>query len=217
MKKKSQPDYVQRIRIITFWSGVTLIAVVLLTLFSSANAPRLLCDYLQHDANSFVFALFMAVLPLIGIPISIFLVLVGIIYGMAGGMILTGACILLHLITTYYLVHSLFRPLVIRILQRVHLGIPRLPRSGGKRLGFFFMIFPGLPYAMKNYLFALTETPFRSYLLISWPAQFCLSIPFIILGRGLMEMDVKILLAAATIILLGMLGQQYVRRRYNGG
>lgn len=196
------------------WLGLVVCAAVLLYLFLSYNPTHLLFNYLQGDANAYVFALFMALLPLAGMPISIFLVLAGILFGMPGGFALTGVVILFHLGMTYYLVHSVVRPLLVRLMGRFHVAIPRLPREGRKKIGFVFMILPGLPYSVKNYLLALAEMPLWPYLAISWTAHFLLSIPFIILGKGVVRMEPLILFPAVGLISLGIVLQYYLRRRY---
>lgn len=191
-----------------------IIAIGLYLFLSSENPADLLSSYLKDDINIYLFSLLMILLPLIGAPISIFLVLVGIKFGIVMGILLTGVIMLFHLLATYYMVHSFLRLRVVRVLQKFDMKIPQLPQKGKKRLGFVFMIFPGIPYTMKNYLFALTEMPFIPYMLISWTAQFSLCIPFIVLGKGVIGMDPVILFAAIGILLLSIVGQNFIRKRY---
>lgn len=201
-------------KVTMLWLSLLVGFAVLLYLYLSYNPAHLLSRYLQSDANAYIFAFLMAILPLAGVPISIFLVLVGMLFGMPAGFALTGVLMLFHLVMTYYLVHSFVRPLLIRVLGEFHLAIPRLPRQRRKRIGFVFMILPGLPYAVKNYLLALAEMPLKPYLIISWAAHFALSIPFIILGKGVIELDPVVLFPAVGLISLGLVLQYYLRRRY---
>lgn len=215
MKKKIlviKPLLVRKITML--WLSLIVAAAILLYLFLSYNPTHLLFQYLKGDANAYVFVILMAVLPLAGMPISIFLILVGMLFGMTGGFVLTGALMLFHLVTTYYLVHSFVRPRLIRILDRLQLAVPKLPRRRRKRIGFVFMILPGLPYSVKNYLLALAEMPLKPYLIISWISHFGLSIPFIILGRGVIQLNPMILCIAVLLISLGLVLQHYLRRHY---
>ncbi|MDW7773873.1 MAG: hypothetical protein SCH71_13380 [Desulfobulbaceae bacterium] len=215
IKKNNRPDKPAiTLKSVFFWGFLVAVIALVISLFVAYNPPGLLFTQLNSDTNSLVFAALMAVLPLAGFPISIFLVLVGMMYGITGGIVLTGGIMLFHMIATYYLVHSLVRPLLVRLLQRFHMKIPKLPKRGKKRLGFVFMILPGVPYAAKNYLFALTEIPLAPYLLIGWAAQFGLSIPLIVLGKGVIRMDPLILLLGACLILIGLALQYYLRRLY---
>ena len=192
-----------------------VIAVFLVYIFMAYEPTTWLNRYLTKSTDPAVFAALMALLPLAGAPISIFLVLVGIIFGLGGGILLTGVLSFFHVVVTWYLVHSIFRPLVLRLLNRTHVAAPRLPRRGRKRLAFIFMLIPGLPYAVKNYLLALSGLPFLQYTVISWSAQFVLCIPFIMLGKAVIKMDPAILGAAVCIILLGFAGQVYLKRHYS--
>lgn len=201
-------------KVTMIWLSLIVGAAILLYLFLSYNPAHLLFKYLQSDANAAIFIFLMAILPLAGVPISIFLVLVGMLFGMVAGIALTGVLMLFHLVMTYYLVHSFVRPLLIRVLREFHLAIPRLPRQRRKRIGFLFMIVPGLPYAVKNYLLALAEMPLKPYLIISWASHFSLSIPFIILGKGVIELDPVVLFLAVGLISLGLVSQYFLRRRY---
>lgn len=173
----------------------------------------LLSDTLTDETNSLIFAVLMALLPLAGFPITVFLFLVGIIFGVAGGIFLTGAMMIFHMGLTYYLVHSIFRPQIISILKRFHIPAPQLPLKGRKRLALIFMLVPGLPYTVKNFLLALADLSLTEYLIIAWVAQFSLSIPVIILGKGVLRMDPLILAAAVLLLILVLAGQYYLRRR----
>lgn len=207
-----KPPVISRITILSIL--LIVCGAILLYIFLYYNPTNLIYSYLESDANAYVFIILMALLPLLGLPISIFLVLVGMMFGIPGGIALTGIIMVFHLLATYYLVHSFVRPLLIRFLHDFHLHIPKLPPNGKKRLGFAFMILPGLPYSMKNYLLALAEMPFKPYMLISWSCHFILNIPFIILGRGVIRMDPKVLLMAAGLIIMGLAVQYYLRRKY---
>lgn len=77
-----------------------------------------------------------------------------------------------------------------------------------------FMLFPGLPYSIKNYLLAMSGLSFLEYVIIGWVAQFSLSIPFILLGRAVIKMAPLFLGIALALVLLGFVGQNFLRRRY---
>jgi len=178
------------------------------------NPSAWVTAYINEGTNGYVFAVLMALLPVAGIPISIFLVLVAMIFGLTGGIALTGALMFFHLAATYYLTHTLFRPLVMRLLSRYHVGVLKLPERGARRLAFIFMLFPGLPYSIKNYLLALSGLSFWEYVIIGWTAQFSLSIPFVLLGRAVIKMDPLILGIALALVILAIIGQNFLRRRY---
>jgi len=215
MKKDNNMKNKPNIRKMTIvWFFIIVGAVFLVSIIFSFNPARLITQYLSSDTNSFIFAGLMAVLPLAGFPISIFLVLVGMVYGITGGILMTGAVMLFHMVMTYYLVHSLFRPLINRMLERFDVEIPQLPGNEKKGLAFLFMITPGLPYSVKNYLLALTELPFRQYLAIAWLAQFGFSIPFIVLGKSVVQENLMVLLLVVLALLAGYLLLWRLQRKF---
>lgn len=215
MKQHKSNDTIRIIKNITLFLIVLTVAgsFVLYTVFSY-NPAHHLYTYLQNDANASVFVVLMALLPLAGLPISVFLVLIGMMFGIPAGIGITAIVMFFHVLATYYLVHSFVRPLLLGFLNRFELKIPRLPRERRKRIGFAFMILPGIPYSLKNYLLALAEMPFRPYVIISWSVQFIMSIPFIVLGRGVVELDPIILILAAVLIVTGLTIQYRLRKRY---
>ena len=212
--RQKMPPLIKVTFILTAGLIGTALLVFLIYVVVEYNPSVWISTYLNEGTNGFVFAALMALLPVAGMPISIFLVLVAIVFGLAWGIALTGVLMLFHLAAIYYLTHTLFRPLVMRLLSRYHIGVLRLPEKGAKRLAFIFMLFPGLPYSIKNYLLAMSGLSFLEYVIIGWVAQFSLSIPFILLGRAVIKMDPLFLGIALALVLLGFVGQNFLRRRY---
>lgn len=182
-------------------------------LFFTDASLDTLSAYLQAEANRYVFLLLMALLPLLGLPISIFLVLIGVLFGIGKGIVLASGVTFFHLVTTYGIVHSMLRPLLVRILQSYALTIPQLPEEKRKRLSFTLMVVPGLPYALKNYMLAMADLPFRQYLAIGWLANLIVNVPFIVLGRGLVRVDPLVLAGLAVLLVLGIGAYSLLKKR----
>jgi uncharacterized membrane protein YdjX (TVP38/TMEM64 family) len=174
----------------------------------------ILTEYLSRRIHPGIFITLMLVLPLLGVPIGIFLVLVGIKFGIVQGLLLSALIMPCHMALTYYLVHSFLRNWITTLLKPYKVSIPKLRNDQNRWHAFVFMLIPGLPYVAKNNLLALAEMPFVPYMVINWTAQFGLSIPFIILGSAIMEMDLRFLIAALTLLLGGYLLQLYIRKKY---
>ena len=170
--------------------------------------------YLESGVHPAVFLSLMLVLPLLGVPISIFLVLIGMKFGIVAGLFLSAVIMFCHMAITYYLVHTFMRQWIVKMLAPYKVSIPRLREDKNRWHAFFFMLIPGLPYIAKNNLLALAEVPFVSYMTINWTAQYGLSIPMIILGGAILEMNLKILSIAVALILAGYLLQHYLRKKY---
>ncbi len=183
-------------------------------LFRSHDPLLSLQEYLEGSINPAAFLILMLVLPVIGVPISPFLVLVGMKFGTVEGIALSGFIMLVQMALTYFLVHSFLQKWIFRLLEFFHIPVPRFNGHHNRWHAFIFMLVPGLPYVVKNNLLALTQIGLAPYLTINWVAQFGLSIPLIILGGAVMEMNF-VILGIATILLLAVyLLQYYLRKRY---
>jgi uncharacterized membrane protein YdjX (TVP38/TMEM64 family) len=174
----------------------------------------LLREYLSSRVHPGIFIALMLILPVLGAPISIFLILVGIKFGVVGGVLLSALLMFCHMALTYYLAHTFWRKWIVALLLAHDVAIPRLDGQKNRRLAFVFMLVPGLPYAIKNNLLALSEMPFGPYMAINWTAQFGLGIPFIILGGVVMEMNPAILILVLGFLVGSYLLQHYLKKKY---
>jgi len=181
--------------------------------FFSPASLETLSAYLLEETNRYVFLLLMALFPLLGLPISVFLVLIGVIFGIGKGIVLASGVTLFHLVVSYGIAHSMLHPLLVRILHNSAVPVPRLPEEKRKRISFIFMVVPGLPYALKNYVLAMADIPFPQYLVIGWLAHLIVNTPFIVLGRGLVRIDPVILVGLGGLFLLGIGGYSLVKKR----
>jgi uncharacterized membrane protein YdjX (TVP38/TMEM64 family) len=211
------PDRSRHRTIVARVRGAVLAVLVLTVLAVAAYAfinhepLTVLKNYLESRVHPLLFILLMAVLPICGVPISLFLVLVGMRFGIATGIALSAVTMLFHLIATYYLVHSFLRVWITGLLQRFSIPVPELQIMSNKRYAFVFMLVPGLPYVVKNNLLALTGLPLVPYLLIGWLSQFLTAISFVIFGGAVIEMNYSILALALVLILAGFLLQRFIR------
>ncbi len=64
------------------------------------------------------------------------------------------------------------------------------------------MAVPGLSYALKNYLLPLSGIRFFSYMVCAWLTQGIMGIPFVIMGKAVVQWDMKLLVVAAGIVLV---------------
>lgn len=116
------------------------------------------------------------VLPLAGFPLSIFLLLAGVRFGLGGGMAVSAGGILFHHVAAYRLAHGLFRDRLRRRLENAGRAVPSIKPGHQAWLTALFAALHGPPYIAKLYLWALTDVPFRIYLWVGAPVYilFCL-------------------------------------------
>jgi uncharacterized membrane protein YdjX (TVP38/TMEM64 family) len=122
------------------------------------------------------------VLPVLGFPLSMLLLLAGVRFGLGGGMVLATAGTIFHHFAAFYLAHGSFRDSVRRRLERAGRKIPPIKEKHRIWFTALFAAIHGPPYAAKLYLLALTDVPFRVYLWAGAPVYilFC----FLPVGAG---------------------------------
>jgi len=160
------------------------------------------------------FVLAFLILPLVGFPMSIFLVLAGIRFGFGGGMALTAAGMFFHHFASYRLVHGWFREPVRRRLEKAGHAIPPIKEKHRIWFTALFAAIHGPPYAAKLYLLALTDLPFAIYFWIAAPVYILFGAVTVGAGSAVMNFDptwIYILVGVFTVILLG---GYWLKRRY---
>lgn len=161
-----------------------------------------------------LFIALMVVLPLIGIPISIFLIMAGIKFGILYAVLLWAVVLLSHTLISYYLARALRRPLMRLLTEKMGYDVPEVPEQHEALYSFVFLAVPGIPYAVKNYLLPLAGIPFRYCVLMNTIVQLVLGLPFIVLGKSATDMDLRLLLFAAGFFLVGFFAVWWVEKRY---
>lgn len=168
----------------------------------------------EHTHPALILGLF-AVLPVVGFPISIFLILLGLRFGPFYGVALMAAVMPIHLLASFGLSHSFLRPWMEMIAAKRRLTIPRVPADRQLGFSFIFMAVPGLPYTMKNYLLALSGVPFRIFFPIGWGVNALLGVPFVILGGAATRWAI-ILPVALVFMAGGIFGiEQWIKKKIN--
>lgn len=102
-------------------------------------------------------------LPLLGFPVSIFLVLSGVRFGFWGGMGLAALSMVIHHTVAFHVVHSWFRRRVRNWLEHKGYPVPQLIEKSPVWFTAIFAAVHGPPYVVKVYSLALTDLPFRIY------------------------------------------------------
>ena len=178
-------------------------------------------EYLQ-DAVSFVdqsmssplFITLMVVLPVVGFPISVFLIVGGIKFGILWAILLWLAVLPVHAVIGYYVARWARGPLERFLSDRMGYHIPQIPENNTAMFSFLFLAIPGIPYAGKNYLLALAGVPFRYCVLMNCIVQSALGMPFIVLGKSAAEMDMTLFYIALGIFTAGYLLLRWLKKKY---
>jgi len=168
----------------------------------------------SENTSPVAFVVLMAVLPILGFPISLFLVAAGLKFGLLGGLVVSAATMPIHLVAAYLLAGRLLRDPIRRLARKVGYDPPRIPASSAGTFTFVFFAIPGIPYTLKNLLLPLGGVSFRLYFITGWIVQWVMGIPFMGVGDSVARMNPYVLGGFAALLLIGYLVVRWVRSRY---
>ncbi|MBL9158122.1 MAG: VTT domain-containing protein [Verrucomicrobiales bacterium] len=156
-------------------------------------------------------------LPLIGFPVSVLLVLIGLRFGVGWGMVLVTVGMLFHHLVVFAISRSWLRE---KMERRIASFGHRIPRIEERHRFWFTTIFAsihGPPYAAKLYLLALTNLPFRYYCGIGVPVYAGFSLIPVGAGKAITDLNAM----TVGLILLGTVAlfflAHWLKRRYSTG
>jgi len=189
-------------------AGAAVLAL-LLGVWLRGDLARVVAYAASAETHPAPFLLMLVFLPLVGFPISVFLVLLGVKFGAATGVLLMLAAMPVHLLVSFLAANSLLRSFVQRSLAKMDYRLPRIPEHNALWFSVVFMALPGLPYTVKNYALPLAGAPFRPYLLSGYLVQAAMGIPFVVAGNAASGKH-GILLGGAVIAIIAIYA--FVRR-----
>lgn len=181
-----------------------------------ANHARMAGEQVRSLGAGWFFAAF-AVLPALGVPVSIFALSAGPLFvsrlGLPAVLALSGASMAVSMVLAYALARWALRPWLVRLLGFLGYSAPTIP-AGKRRLATLLLrITPGPPYALQNVILGLGEVPLSTYLAISWPVctfNVCL---FVIFGDALASGKGRVALIAVAGVVIGAVVVKLVRDR----
>jgi len=161
-----------------------------------------------------LFIALMVILPLVGFPISIFLIMGGIKFGIFYFILIWVLVLPFHTLIGYYLARWVRNPLERFLSDKMGYRIPKIPENGNAIYSFLFLAIPGIPYAGKNYMLPLAGVPFRYCVLMSCIVQGALGIPFIVLGKSAAEMNLTLFYITLFFFVVGYIVLGWLKNKY---
>lgn len=159
----------------------------------------------------------MAVLPAVGMPVTVFTVSVGSVFAPTLGMPTVVALSLLALAVnvalTYWLARYALRPIVERLVVRMGYRLPNVDAGDHWTLSIAVRATPGPPFFVQGYLLGLAQVPFGTYMVASIVFAWLYSIGVIVFGEALLSGKGKV--AALGIgVLIGAVALTKLARRH---
>ena len=135
-----------------------------------------------HTLNPLAVIPLMALLPIVGFPISVVYLVAGAKFGPVWGGVVVAAITTVHLFGTYLIARSFLRAPLQRFIARRHAHLPQIPDDEQAAVCLIAALVPGLPYVMRNYLLALAGVKLRYYIGVCLPIYVARSYVTILLG-----------------------------------
>jgi uncharacterized membrane protein YdjX (TVP38/TMEM64 family) len=173
-------------------------------------------------AGPLVFFAAMALLPAVGAPISVFILMAGPAFGpqlgRGGVLAACAASNLLSISLGYWLARRWLRPWLQKFVERSGHKVPQVAREDQFEVTLLLRITPGPPFFLQNFLLGLAEIPFLRYLAVSWTLVMMNTTGLVIFGGALAngkgrEAVFGISLFAAALLLIHILRRHYAKRR----
>ncbi|MFP3984081.1 MAG: TVP38/TMEM64 family protein [Desulfurivibrionaceae bacterium] len=185
------------------------------------SSPRLeavdvlhyLSGLLRKPSSPFFFIAAMIILPPFGFPISFFLALAGIRFGILDGMILTFLVLPLHMTICYAITRTFLRGPLTRFLARKGYKIPFLQTRRPGLAMFGFMVMPGPPYTLKTYLLAMTDLPYHRFLIFNWITESLVTLPIVAMTGAAAEKNWVLLGLALFVFGLSLSLRWYQKKK----
>jgi uncharacterized membrane protein YdjX (TVP38/TMEM64 family) len=157
----------------------------------------------KAEAGFWPFFAGVAVLPLLGVPITPLLVLAGATFELLPALAGCALAFAVNLTLSHLLARRLLRNWLVRMAKRRQYEMPGVGSRNRLTALLLVRVTPGPPLAFKNYVGALIEAPFAAYLTIYWTSTMLYALGFLVLGDSLIS--ASMFEGAAAIALLGVM------------
>jgi uncharacterized membrane protein YdjX (TVP38/TMEM64 family) len=197
------------------WAGVAAVVIglgyVMVAIWDRDSFARWM-----SDAPAVPFFVAMAVLPVIGVPLSPFMVVAGATFGIWVALVGSIAAIAVGLCLGYVLAQTKLRPRIEALFRRFDYKVPDFNEGGRAawRFAAAIKLTPALPMVAKMYIPAVTSVPFSIYFTVSLAIGSVFAAAWIVLGDSLLTHDIDhATIAAVAIAVLAVLAVVWWRRR----
>ena len=194
-----------RIRPRAWWLGLLLIvaAAVILWLLRD-SAPREALDRLLTGVRAAGPMAYFTAMALLPAPLAWFTVPAGELFAaqltLPGVVVAALVAVAVQLALSYVVARYGLRPLVARLIRRRGYTVPRVTPENALSVALLVRLTPGPPMILGSCILAVAEMPFRLYLLVSWLVALPWVIGGVVLGRGMLAGDLKLVALGIGVI-----------------
>ncbi len=195
--------------------GAAVVGVVLWSLDVGTLVGR--CVAVCRDAGPGAFFGAMALLPLVGVPLSPFTVAAGPVFGPTMGVGAVIACaiaaVAIDVALAYWIAAYALRPLMERLARRWGYTVPQLPEGTAWEIALIVRVVPGPPFFVQSYLLGLARVPFGIYMVASTLVPSLYLTSAILAGDALVRHDWRALIFAGAMCVIAAGAIYRLRKR----
>lgn len=147
----------------------------------------------KREAGPLPFFTLMAVLPVIGVPITPLFLLAGAAFGTSAGLLGSLLSLAVNLWLCHWIATSGLRPRLERLLRRYNYQLPDFRGHPQNTLKFSVLVklAPGVPAFAKNYLLGISGVPLPIYFAVGMVVTGIYGALLVILGESLLVHDLR--------------------------
>jgi uncharacterized membrane protein YdjX (TVP38/TMEM64 family) len=184
-----------RSRISTRIMGATLLVALALGAFAvfgpGLDAVREAVESIWirlQAAPPFVYFAAVSLLTLLPLPISLFYVAAGPLYGVATSLFWIVPATIANNLIAHAVATSFLRPRLVAFVEHRGYSIPRVETKADQSLFIAFVrVTPGFPYFLQNLVLGLADVDRWRLVLITLPIHLAYATGFVVLGRSAFE------------------------------
>ena len=170
-----------------------------------------------RDAGPLPFFSAMALLPIVGFPLSGFTLAAGPVFGPTMGIGVVVSCgilaITVNVALTYWLAARALRPVAVRLVRRMGYRLPDIPPHATWLAIVVLRTVPLTPFCVQGILLGLARVPFGPYMLVSIVVPSIYATAMIVLGDALMRGDRSAIAGAVGLFLIVGVMLHVMRKR----
>ena len=160
-----------------------------------------------------------AILPAIGVPISLFNLTAAPTFapqiGIVWVVILAALCLNSANAISYWLARYALHPIIEKLVKRLGYTLPAIPRDEHVTACILLRVVPGAPYVVQSFILGLAQVRFLPYMVVSFIGQFGWAFAMILLGKSFTEGgSFKIAFVAIVLIIVLVIATRLVRKYY---
>lgn len=163
--------------------------------------------------------LFVAIvlLPALGFPVSVLLVLAGVVWGATPLTCLVALlAIVLNVICSHLAAAGVAKPLINRVFGDRFKKWQDLEPSGHLRIALVLRVTPGVPLCVQNYVISMIGIPLSTSLLVALPVTGLYVCGFVLTGGAVFEGKIGLLVTGVSLLFVAVVLVRWLRRRVGG-